>query len=194
MKSRKDMPTVRTFADHEVITPRHTLARFVVITNDDTTPDLDPITRAEAALDRLSSEFSTWMQDECDRLDRIRARVVKHGLDASTREELFRAAHDIKGQAATFGYPYAADAAASLCRVLDHAPDPQRIPVDLINQHVDGVCAIIRENERDAENHVAIALAASLRQIANSFLQTEGHVDPSAPLRLVRGPKLVPRA
>ena len=64
MKPRKNQPTVRTFADHEIITPQHPLARFVVITNNDMTPDLDPIARAEAALDRLSHEFDNWMQDE----------------------------------------------------------------------------------------------------------------------------------
>jgi chemotaxis protein histidine kinase CheA len=110
----------------------------------------------------------------------------------SARNDLFRAAHDIKGQAATFGYPYAADAAESLCRILDHAPNPQRIPVDLINQHVDGVCAIIRENERDAENHIAITLATTLRRVADEFLRGEPPADPRS-LRVVRGPKLVPR-
>jgi HPt (histidine-containing phosphotransfer) domain-containing protein len=192
MKSRKDPPTVRTFADHEVITPRHALAKFVVITNNDMTPDPDPIARAEAALNRLSTEFSTWMQDECERLDRMRTRAIADGMTMSARDDLFRAAHDIKGQAATFGYPYAADAAESLCRILDHAPNPQRIPVDLINQHVDGVCAIIRENERDAENHIAIALATTLRRVADEFLRGEPPADPRS-LRVVRGPKLVPR-
>ncbi len=191
MKPRKDLPTVHTFADHEVITPRHTLARFVVITNDDATPDLDPIARAEAALDRLSSEFSTWMHDECNRLDRIRAHVARSGLNGTTRDDLFRAAHDIKGQAATFGYPHAADAAKSLCRILDHAPDPLRIPIELINQHVDGVCAIIRENERDAENATAIALSRTLRRVADDFLRTATQPR-SKHLRRVRGPRLVP--
>jgi HPt (histidine-containing phosphotransfer) domain-containing protein len=193
MKSRKDLPTVRTFADHEIITPQHPLARFVVITNNDMTPDLDPIARAEAALDRLSHEFDTWMHDECDRLDRVRARVIASGLSGSAREDLFRAAHDIKGQAVTFGYPHAADAAESLCRVLDHAPDPQRVPIELINQHVDGVCAIIRENERDRENHVAQMLATTLRRVADEFLAVEIRENPT-PLRTVRGPRLVPRA
>ncbi len=35
------------------------------------------------------------------------------------REALFRAAHDIKGQAATLGFPLAAAVADSLCRLIE---------------------------------------------------------------------------
>jgi len=62
------------------------------------------------------------------------------------REEFFRAAHDIKGQAATFGYPLAAEVADSLCRLVEHAPDQQCVPPALIDQHVDGVRAIMRKD------------------------------------------------
>ena len=41
----------------------------------------------------------------------------------ATRDELFHAAHDIKGEAATFGYPLVAPAADSLCRLLEHTPE-----------------------------------------------------------------------
>jgi chemotaxis protein histidine kinase CheA len=194
MSPRKEPPNVRTYADHEVITPRHTLARFVVITNDDPTPDLDPIARAEAALDRLSGEFASWMHEECNRLDRVRAGVVRSGLDAHARDALFRAAHDIKGQAATFGYPHAADAADSLCRILEQASDPLHIPLELIDQHVDGVRAIIRENERDAENATAVALSRTLRRVADDFLRTQAAPARVHRLKRVRGPRLVPPA
>ena len=40
-------------------------------------------------------------------------------MTADTRAALFRAAHDIKGEAATFGYPIAGRIAGSLCRLID---------------------------------------------------------------------------
>lgn len=51
------------------------------------------------------------------------AAIARDGLNGENREELFRAAHDIKGGAATFGFPTAAAAAESLCRIIEHAPD-----------------------------------------------------------------------
>jgi len=48
--------------------------------------------------------------------------VVRQGFTEKTHAELFRAAHDIKGEAATFGYPAVVGAADSLCRLLEHTP------------------------------------------------------------------------
>jgi HPt (histidine-containing phosphotransfer) domain-containing protein len=172
-KSRSDAPTVKTFADHEVIVPRHKLAEAVIVTGGDVTPDLDAIARAEAALAELSAEFATWMRDECDRLDAARAVVRSSGLGGKPREDLFRAAHDIKGQAATFGYPLAAEAAESLCRLLEHTPDLKRVPLALVDQHVDGVRAIIREDVRADGNRIATALAGGLRRVTDEFLVQE---------------------
>ena len=65
----------------------------------------DPVARAEAALAQLSNEFADWMHAECERLDAARQEVKRLGFTKKTHDELFRAAHDIKGEAATFGYP-----------------------------------------------------------------------------------------
>jgi HPt (histidine-containing phosphotransfer) domain-containing protein len=103
MASRKDdTPSVATYADHEVITPPHELRRAVgpAIAGDD-----DPVARAEAALGQLSSEFSGWMQSECERLETARKDIRRLGFDPNTHDALFRSVHDIKGEAATFGFP-----------------------------------------------------------------------------------------
>ena len=77
MANRKDLePSVATFADHEVITPPHRLRKVV---RDAKEGDGDPVARADAALARLSSEFGTWMNDECDRLEAARHRRCRAG-------------------------------------------------------------------------------------------------------------------
>jgi len=96
---------------------------------------------AEAGLARLS-EFPDWMNDECDRLDQARKSVKTTGMAVLQREALFRASHDMKGQAATLGFPLVAAVAASLCRLIEETADPRRIPLVLIDQHVDAVRAV----------------------------------------------------
>jgi HPt (histidine-containing phosphotransfer) domain-containing protein len=189
-KSRSDMPAVTTFADHEVIVPPHKLAAALTVTDGDVTPDLGPVARAEAALAQLSGEFAGWMRAECDRLDVARRTTKHHALTGAVREDLFRAAHDIKGQAATFGYPLAAEAADSLCRLLEHAPAVDRIPPALIDQHVDGVRAIIRQDAK-ADHAVAAALVKRLRQVADEFLVRENRDRPGY-LDGIVGPPLAP--
>jgi chemotaxis protein histidine kinase CheA len=58
-------------------------------------------------------------------------------MTKKTHNDLFRAAHDIKGETATFGYQAVTPVADSLCRLLEHAPDIKRIPLALVQQHVD---------------------------------------------------------
>jgi HPt (histidine-containing phosphotransfer) domain-containing protein len=177
-KPRRDAPTVSTFADHEVIVPVHKLADAATLIGTDPGLDLDLIARAEAALTQLSCEFDGWMRAECDRLDAARDQVRAQGLTGNAREELYRAAHDIKGEAATFGYPLAAEIADSLCRLIDHTPDAARVPAELIDRHVDGVRAIIREDVRAAGHATAAALVARLRGVTDEFLVAENRHRP----------------
>ena len=168
-----DSVAVSTFADHEVIVPPNKLKKAVVKHRG---PGIDdPVSRAEQALADLSSEFSQWMEIECRRLDAARNQAKHSGLTSKNREELFRAAHDIKGQAATFGFPLIAPVAESLCRLIEHTPEPSRIPLTLIDQHVDGIRAIAHKNTQGDAETTALRLAHRLRQVTNEFLLHENH-------------------
>ncbi|HEY2135306.1 MAG TPA: Hpt domain-containing protein [Xanthobacteraceae bacterium] len=186
-KTRGDPPAVKSFADHDVITPPNKFKGVVRRVADDD----DPVARAEAALAELSTEFSGWMDDECEQLDKARAAVRQSGMGVQPREALFRAAHDIKGQAATLGFPLVAAVADSLCGLLEHTRDPRRIPVALIDQHVDAVRAIIREHGRPQAAAMAEMLTRRLREVSEDFLRREGD-DSTAPDG-TRGPPAAPR-
>jgi HPt (histidine-containing phosphotransfer) domain-containing protein len=168
-----DGVAVSTFADHEVIVPPNKLKKAVVRQRRETRGDVDPIARAEQALADLSSEFVQWMEMECGRLDSARNEARDSGLASKSCEELFRAAHDIKGQAATLGFPLIAPVAESLCRLLEHTPEPSRIPLALIDQHVDGIRAIAHKNTRGDAESTAVKLANRLRQVTDEFLAHE---------------------
>src|SRR5215207_4002045 len=71
------------------------------------------------------------MEKEWQRLDTARRAVKRSGFTADNHGQLFRAAHDIKGKAETFGFPLAAPVADSLCRLIEHTPEPERIPMAL---------------------------------------------------------------
>jgi HPt (histidine-containing phosphotransfer) domain-containing protein len=189
MAPRKDKAVaVATFADHEVITPPHELRKAIAAVAH---PDDDPVGRAEAALSRLSGEFAHWMQAECERLDAARLAVKNSGFTKEFQDELFRAAHDIKGEAATFGYPAVGLAADSLCRLIEHTPEASRIPVPLVDQHVDAVRAIIREHARPDLAAIASALTKRLRDVTDEFLRA-ANIDRPDYLDSIFAPPLAP--
>jgi hypothetical protein len=179
---------VATYGDHEVITPDHTLRKMIKPGGGDSD---DPVARAEQALAELSTEFSSWMDAECARLDRARHDIVSGGFTTTRKESLFIASHDIKGEAATFGFPLVAVAANSLCRLLEFSPDASRIPIELVNQHVDAVRAIYREYSRSDAKELAGALGKRLRQVADEFLVRENRGRPEV-LEQVMSPSIVP--
>jgi chemotaxis protein histidine kinase CheA len=177
-------PKVATFKDHEVITPPNPLKGAIgrAVEGD------DPVARAEAALAQLSGEFSGWMQDECEQLDRARRIALEAGMAAPQRAMLFRAAHDIKGQAATLGFPLVCAVAESLCVLIEAAQDPRRIPAALVDQHVDAMRAIIREHDLPLAQTVAEELTRRLRQMSDEFLAHDGRDDDA----LIASPPLAP--
>ncbi len=189
-QEKNDKPSVATYADYEVITPPNKLRGVLRAVKPDE-PYEDPVARAEQALAQLSSEFSGWMNAECERLDAARRTVKAKGFDKETREALFLAAHDIKGEAVTFGYPWLAGSADSLCRLVEHTPDMTRIPFALVDQHVDAVRAIMRECSRPDIADIAAALTQKLRQVTDEFLAHENRDRPDA-LEGILAPPIAP--
>jgi HPt (histidine-containing phosphotransfer) domain-containing protein len=179
---------VKTFATHHVITQPNPLRR--VIRRVDERDLDDPVGRAEKALAGLSGEFQEWMSVECDRLAAAHAVILRQGFNKLTREELFRAAHDIKGHAATFGYPTAAAAAESLCRIIEHAPDLEKVPANLIGHHINAIQAIVREHSR-ADIDTANELSRRLRLVADEFLTIVNRDRPEH-LEAILAPSIVP--
>jgi HPt (histidine-containing phosphotransfer) domain-containing protein len=190
-KPTKNSSAITTYGDHEVITPENKLRRAVTakpyLPGED-----DPVARAEKALSELSTEFSTWMEAECERLDKARRAIAAKGFSKANKEALFHAAHDIKGEAATFGFPLVALAADSLCRLIEHTPDAARIPLMLVDQHVDAVRAIYREYARSDAKELAGKLATRLRAVTDEFLMHENSGRPGV-LDQITGPPIAPK-
>jgi HPt (histidine-containing phosphotransfer) domain-containing protein len=187
---KRNSTAVATFGDHEVITPENKL-RKVVSVKPMQPGEIDPVARAEKALADLSSEFSSWMDSECERLDAARRNIATGGFTATNKEAVFHAAHDIKGEAATFGFPLVALAADSLCRLIEHTPDATRIPVQLVDRHVDAVRAIHREYSRSDAKDLAAVLTKRLREVTDEFLLHENRGRPDV-LEQIMGPPIAP--
>ena len=180
---------IESFADHHVIrqpNPLRKVLRRVAQRDLD-----DPVARAEKALAGLSGEFKNWMTIEADRLSDAHATILRDGFTDVTREELFRAAHDIKGDAATFGFPSAGAAAESLCRIIEHAPDLDEVPSNLIAHHINAIQAIVRERTKLDTAATAGVLSRSLRGIADEFL-TYANRDRPEHLEAILAPSIIP--
>jgi len=135
--------------------------------------DMAAIKRAEAAMETLKADFAQWIGDDVERLVEAQAGFAA-AQSIEARDALFRAGHDIKGQAATFEFPLIARMAASLCRLMDAMETPSAIPLKLVDAHVGAIQIVFRDKIKDASNRKAIELAEELEARVVETLEVTG--------------------
>jgi hypothetical protein len=123
--------------------------------------DMAAMKRAEAAMEGIKSEFSAWAASDVEKLMAARARFAQTP-DAPSRAALLRAAHDMKGQAATFNYPMIARVSGSLSKLVGELPADQDLPLALVDAHVTAIHVIYRDKVMDETNKVAVVLSQEL--------------------------------
>lgn len=149
---------------------RTPLQRRVLRPGDGSQAAMQAVSNAELALEKLSVNFDGWMLEEAAKLGFARIQTTAQEMSAQSLDVLFGVSHDLKGQAATLGYPFAADICASLCRLIDACSNRARLPVELVNQHVDAVRAIVREKAKGADHPKASVMASKLCEVTDDYL------------------------
>jgi hypothetical protein len=173
-KSNTPLVTVERGSDHVVIHPRNVLkAKAAMALNGKPSLDESAIRRAEQALKSLSANFNGWMEEAVGKLAEARTTVREKGSGEGRSAALHRAAHDIRGQATTFGFPLASRVGASLCRILEDCPAAMIHGgplTPLVDQHVDAIRAIVREGVTQAKLRTGETLTVELEAITEGLL------------------------
>jgi len=136
--------------------------------------DMAAVQRAEAAMETLKVEFVDWIAKDIARLGDAYSTFVAN-RNANTGSDLFRAAHDLKGQAATFEYPLIARVAASLSKLMDELDSPELAPLTLVQAHVEAIRVIFRDKIKDISNRVALVLVEELETRTQQTLERAAH-------------------
>jgi Hpt domain len=176
-KKKNGPPTrIEKGARHEVIHTRNMLkAKAAIIGEGPMAMDETAIRRAELALQALSKNFDNWMDEASEGLYAAREDIKIKGPTGGRGEAFQRAAHDIRGQATTLGFPLAARVAASLCLMLENCEPAVLADARcqlLIDKHVDAIRAITREGITKANERTGETLTKELESISQLFLST----------------------
>lgn len=130
----------------------------------------DPVKAAEAALQRLSSHFGNWMDNETRTLMQAWEAVRTEGLDEGTLATLFQAAHNIKGQALTLGFPLVGQVAAGFCHLIENIPSADKLPLELAERYVEAIRAMVMEGAKNTDNKTGVALLQTLLSVTDEYL------------------------
>ena len=131
--------------------------------------DMEAIARAEKALAELSVEFDGWLAEEVARLLAARDAVKSGGITEDHYDDLYRAAHDLKGEGDTLGYPLVTELCGLMCKLIDAAEDKTAIPTTLIDNHVDAIHIVMRDKIKDAGDETARAVIERLGEVVGDY-------------------------
>lgn len=107
---------------------------------------MDEYNKAMAVLDDLAKEYVVWVEQDLKNLEGVYAQACAEAVDNRdniVRENLFRIAHDMKGQGATFGYDLVTDIGNHLCRYIERQEKFDKLQMDAIETHIKALRQII---------------------------------------------------
>ncbi len=125
----------------------------------------DATLRVARMVERLSDEYAAVLAAETGRMETHLARMRAAPEDGDAPRAMFRIAHDIKGQAATFDRPLAGAVAGRLCGLLREAA-PGDVSSETIAAHVALLRRVVDDRLRGAIDADGAALLERLDRAA----------------------------
>lgn len=118
------------------------------------------LAQAEAAVAALSAEYRAWAEADLAKLRDTLAQLRRDPADTTALRRLYAVAHDMKGQAATFGYPLLTRIAQALCRFLEDQPALGAHQLDHLALLVEAAATVLErrlEGDGGAEGHALLS-------------------------------------
>ena len=118
--------------------------------------------KANAVMAAIAASYPEWLQKDLEKLIAAHERLREDPLDEAARSELFRTAHDIRGQAAGFGYDLASHAGGSLCQCLRQRPGLSTADLHVVDAHINIIRACLGQSLKGDGGAIGQELVAEL--------------------------------
>lgn len=122
------------------------------------------LARAEAAVADLAKDYAKWALADVAKARAALSAASDGRADRSRHvEALFRVAHDLKGQGASFGFPLITKLGQSLCALTrDRARQYQDKHLDLAQSHLEAIELVLTKGIKGEGGKVGAELVAKL--------------------------------
>ena len=106
--------------------------------------DQENLARAEAAVAALAVDYLVWAEQDVSRMREMTGGLAARP-DRAAIDRLYAAAHDVKGQGGSFGYPLVTAIGSSLCRALKHLQAVDARALAAIEAHLDAITLVLTQ-------------------------------------------------
>lgn len=128
--------------------------------------DLDALERAEAVIANLQGNYLTWVQDDLVKLQQFYDLAKSDEANRPKHvEEIFRVAHDVKGQGGSFDYHLMTAVGNQLCRFIENTSPIGAAELNAIKVHIDAMKLIIAQRMEGDGGKVGENLVSGLQAI-----------------------------
>ena len=146
-------------SQHRIIRPANRL-RVKVRLSDLTVSEL--MAKANRVMAAIAKSYPKWLQADLHALTAAYQKLRLAPQDPAARAELFRIAHEIRGQAAGFGYGLAGEAGGSLCYCLNRRETFSEVDLQVIEAHIDAISVCLKQSLKGDGGSVGRELSAEL--------------------------------
>jgi HPt (histidine-containing phosphotransfer) domain-containing protein len=151
----------------EIINPPNTLKSKVKIGGPGAiSPDM--IEKAEQVLAGLSDNYLDWVQQDLKNISAAFEELkAGRGDQKKILDNIFRIAHDMKGQGGSFGYNLVTAVGNELCRMIEKMPSPiGPSHIDAIGVHIDSMKLVIAQKMKGDAGQAGAAMLAGLQKVS----------------------------
>ena len=102
-----------------------------------------------AVLNDLAKDYEVWVQKDLQNLQKAYEKALQTPQDSRVpvmMQEVFKIAHDMKGQGATFGYDLITDIGNHLCRYVEKQPVFNDTQMTVVKVHIDALAEILNNH------------------------------------------------
>ncbi len=133
-------------------------------------PSSAMLERAEEAINRLSDDYPKWAMKDIETLCTLMEEAEKSD-DARIENlrQIFKLAHDMRGQGGSFGYPLMTRVGSSLCRFTEVLNNPDERAMKVVRAHVEAMRAVIVNRVRGDGDAIGREIAQGLEFAVDRF-------------------------
>ena len=128
------------------------------------------VKRAEKALAALQDDFEDWLVGDLDLLKDATEALKEDNASEETISDICLKAHDLKGLGVTYKYPLVTRMAGSLHRLLDENTFEDGVPLEVIDNHVKAIQAVVVGKVKAADDPVGAELAKELETMVSTLV------------------------
>ncbi|MDP6874617.1 MAG: Hpt domain-containing protein [Alphaproteobacteria bacterium] len=146
-------------SQHRIIRPANRL-QVKMRLSDLTVSEL--MAKANQVMAAMAKSYPKWLQADLEDLAAAYRKLCEVPQDQAVKAELFRISHDIKGQAAGFGYDLAGEVGGSLCYCLNRRETISEVDLQVIEAHIDAFTACVKQSLKGDGGTIGRELSAEL--------------------------------